>query len=232
MPLAAYACISRKNRVVSMNAHSVNGQDAPVDMRRDPIVITTGCRPSSHSNGYVLVDRDGVLNVAVANGYVTDPSMLHILPGAAVAVAELNRAGYGVIVISNQQCVGKGLLSRDGLRQITERLRDCIRDASGGDIDAFYYCPHLREERCACRKPSPGMIFAAQDRFGFDLAETPFIGDSYTDLETAKAAGTPAIFTLCGLEAERYHAGDPLPVASTPVVADLAEAVGHWLRRR
>jgi len=194
-----------------------------------PTLIETPWTTCSTHERFVLLDRDGVLNVAIANGYVMDESMLELLPGAAEGVAALNRAGYGVIVISNQQCVGKGLLSLDGLRQLTETMCARIRDVSGGSIDAVYYCPHLRDAGCACRKPLPGMILAARERFGFDLANTYFVGDSYSDLKTAKAARCPAIFALSGLEAERHRAGEPFPVEPAHIATDLREAAAYIL---
>ena len=174
---------------------------------------------------FVLLDRDGVINEAVRDGYVSDATMLRLIPGSAEAIAALNRRGYKVIVISNQQCVGKGILSLEELDRITMTLRERILAESGGVIADFFYCPHLASDECDCRKPKPGLIRTAQERHGFDLRRTFLVGDSYQDIETARRAGCPAIFVLSGLDAQRYRTGEPLPVPSTPVVADLREAI-------
>lgn len=179
---------------------------------------------------YVLLDRDGVLNVNVPRGYVTSVEMLRVLPGAAEAVARLNRAGYGVVIASNQQCVGKGVISRAELDAISQSLCERIRAESGGEIAGFFYCTHLATEGCGCRKPKPGLLIEAQRRYGFEMAGTYFIGDSYTDLETAKNAGCPSILVLSGYDAERYRAGEPAPSEPAHVAEDLAEAVEYLLR--
>ena len=177
---------------------------------------------------FILLDRDGVLNEAVRDGYVTRADMLRLLPGAAEAVAELNRNGFGVVVLSNQQCVGKGLLSAEELEEITRALRDAVRREAGGDILDFFYCPHLAADGCSCRKPQPGLILQARERYGFDPAVTFLVGDSYSDLETAARAGCPSIFVLSGLDAQRHRDGDPLPHAPAHVAEDLPAAV-RWV---
>jgi D-glycero-D-manno-heptose 1,7-bisphosphate phosphatase len=174
---------------------------------------------------YVLLDRDGVINEAVRDAYVTSPSMVRLLPGAAEAIARLNRAGYGVIVVSNQQCVGKGLLSAPGLDAITEEIHRQVRDRAGGTILDFLYCTHRASERCACRKPEPGLLLQAQRKYGFDLGDTYYVGDSFSDLETARNAGCPAVFVLSGLDASRYKAGETPAVEPAHIADDLASAV-------
>lgn len=178
---------------------------------------------------FVLLDRDGVINEVVRGGYVTDVEGVRLIPGAAAAIAELNGAGYGVAVVSNQQCVGKGLLSLDGLTEISAAIRDAVERESGGRIDDFFYCPHLASEECACRKPRPGLLIQAQERFGFDLSETYFVGDSYGDVATAGNAGCRSVLVLSGLDAERYRAGEPPPHPPEHVAADLQAAVRYIL---
>lgn len=184
---------------------------------------------TSQKTKFVLVDRDGVINEVVRDGYVTDVEGVRLLPGAAVAIAELNGAGFGVIVVSNQQCVGKGLLSLDELEGISAAIRDGVATKSGGHIEDFFYCPHLASEECACRKPKPGLLIQARERFGFDLSETYFVGDSYRDVETAGNAGCRCVFVLSGLDAERYRTGEPPPNAPEHIAADLLGAARYIL---
>jgi D-glycero-D-manno-heptose 1,7-bisphosphate phosphatase len=173
---------------------------------------------------FVLLDRDGVINVNIQGDYILNADMLELLPGAAEAIAELNRAGIEIVVASNQQCVGKGLLSAADLDALTRELEVRIRAESGGAIREFLYCTDLANTGSLRRKPEPGMLFDAQAKYGFDPAATYFLGDSFSDIEAAKRAGCRAIFLLGGNDDKRYHAGDPLPM-DVPVVADLAAAV-------
>jgi D-glycero-D-manno-heptose 1,7-bisphosphate phosphatase len=175
----------------------------------------------------VLLDRDGVLNVANPTGYILDVGDLELLPGAADAVARLNRAGYTVVVISNQQAVGKGQLSMDDLDCITDALGSWL-ERFGGHIEDFLYCTHRSAEHCDCRKPKPGLIFEAAARYGFDIKATYFIGDNYNDLATAGNAGCKAIFISSGVDSERASQGYPFPYEPEYVAWDLAEAV-DWL---
>jgi len=176
------------------------------------------------ANQFVLLDRDGVLNTAPTNRYVTSTDELSLLDGAAKAVRMFNDSGLGVLVVSNQQCVGKGLLSEQGLDEISAHLATLIRNASGGEISEFFYCRHLAEAGCDCRKPKPGLIHQAQQIHGFDLTKTFLIGDSYKDLEAAHDAGCPSILVLTGNDADRYRSGDTPPGPPEIVATDLRDA--------
>ena len=188
-------------------------------LRKGIIVLLAGT-----ARKFILLDRDGVINKAVRGGYVTSIAMLHLIPGAARAIATLNRHGYQVLVVSNQQCVGKGLLRAEELEKISAALRDMIRRESGGVIADYFYCPHLAAVNCTCRKPRPGLILEAQRRYGIRLSETYFIGDSYSDIETARRAGCRPVFVLSGLDAARYHVKEAFPSEPEFIAADLAEA--------
>lgn len=177
----------------------------------------------------ILLDRDGVINEAVRNGYVLEVDGLRLLPGSSAAIVQLERAGFTIVVVSNQQCVGKGLLSAEGLDLITEALREQIIESSGGRVADFFYCPHLAAQNCACRKPKPGLLLQAQKRYGFDLRETFFVGDTYGDVETAHRAGCRSIFVLSGLDAQRYRDGEAFPTLPEHVAEDLQGAVRHVL---
>lgn len=144
----------------------------------------------------VLLDRDGVLN-ADREDYVKTPEEFRILPGAAEAVARLNRAGYSVAVVSNQAGVPKGLLSEDALWEITSLLRQEVEKA-GGEIDGVYYCLHRNEDRCGCRKPQPGLILRACADFGVSPTECVLVGDAERDVKAARAAGCRSVLVLTG----------------------------------
>src|SRR5215472_7327706 len=108
-----------------------------------------------------FLDRDGVINKRASEGeYITRWEDVQILPGVADAIAMLNRAGFLVIVVSNQRCVAKGQISVAQLEELHERLRHSLA-ADGATIDHVYYCPHEKTPPCSCRKPAPGMLLTA-----------------------------------------------------------------------
>ncbi|MBF0284359.1 MAG: D-glycero-beta-D-manno-heptose 1,7-bisphosphate 7-phosphatase [Magnetococcales bacterium] len=144
----------------------------------------------------ILLDRDGVLNEDRPD-YVQTTEQLRLLPQAMTALARLRRAGFAVLVYTNQACVGKGLVSLETLEAIHGDLRRAA-EAAGGEIDDIFYCPHRDDEGCDCRKPKPGLILAAQRRWGFDLAETWAVGDAERDLRAAWSAGCRAALVRTG----------------------------------
>jgi D-glycero-D-manno-heptose 1,7-bisphosphate phosphatase len=103
-------------------------------------------------------------------------------------LVRFHRAGYRVIVVSNQAGVARGALTMEDLERIHDGMRADVA-AAGGRIDAIYACTHHWDEGCACRKPRPGMLFAAQRDFQLDLSRTFFLGDDPRDAEAAEAAG-------------------------------------------
>jgi D-glycero-D-manno-heptose 1,7-bisphosphate phosphatase len=96
------------------------------------------------------------------------------------------------VVVSNQAGIGRGIMREADLTDIHDRMKAEAQRA-GGQIDAIYHCPHDWDKDCACRKPSPGLLFQAQREFHLDLSRTPFIGDDDRDSEAAEAAGCPFV---------------------------------------
>ena len=113
---------------------------------------------------------------------------MHFLPGVAEAIALLNRAGFRVIVVSNQRCVAKGILTIGELDSIHQRMCRELA-AMGAQLDGIYYCPHEEQPPCGCRKPEPGMLFAAAHEHEVDLSSSWMIGDSEKDVEAGRSAG-------------------------------------------
>jgi D-glycero-D-manno-heptose 1,7-bisphosphate phosphatase len=137
----------------------------------------------------VFLDRDGVINRRVAEGeYVTRWEDFHFLPGVAEAISLLDRAGWSVIVISNQRCVAKGLLTIAELEAIHQKMLEELAK-SGAKLGGIYYCPHDKEPSCLCRKPFPGMLLTAAHEHQIDLTSSWMIGDSESDIEAGKRAG-------------------------------------------
>lgn len=141
----------------------------------------------------VFLDRDGVINKKMPEGeYVRSLSEFRLLPGVAGAIAQLNRAGRTVLVVSNQRGISLGLYTSRDVDEIHSALQERLK-AHGAHIDAFYICPHDRGA-CLCRKPLPGMFEQAQRDFAQIIpAESVMVGDSLSDMEFGWNAGMRTI---------------------------------------
>jgi len=136
-----------------------------------------------------FLDRDGVINRKLSEGlYVTRWEEMHFLPGVAEAIALLSGASFCVIVVSNQRCVAKGLLTVHELDLIHGRMCQELA-AAGAEITEVYYCPHENQPPCSCRKPPPGMLLAAARAHEIALTASRMIGDSEIDMEAGRNAG-------------------------------------------
>jgi D-glycero-D-manno-heptose 1,7-bisphosphate phosphatase len=168
-----------------------------------------------------FLDRDGVLNRKAPEGqYVTRWEDMKFLPGVHEAIRLLNNAGYFLVVVSNQRCVAKGLLTTSELDSMHARMRDDF-EAAGARIDAIYYCPHDFQPPCSCRKPQPGMLLEAARRHHLDLAASWMIGDSEHDVEAGRSVGC---------RTARLIADGKSPVGGANVVASsLLDAVHKLL---
>jgi D-glycero-D-manno-heptose 1,7-bisphosphate phosphatase len=172
----------------------------------------------------IVLDRDGVINVD-SDDYVKSPDEWRPLPGSLDAIARLGRAGYDVVVATNQSGIGRGLFTADALAAIHARMREDV-SAAGGVIKAIYVCPHRPEDGCACRKPRPGLLEEIARDFGRPLADVPFVGDKLTDVQSAAAAGARPIFIVTP-----EHGGDEKRARAlgADVYGSLAQAVDALL---
>jgi len=171
---------------------------------------------------HILLDRDGVINRRIPDGYVTSWEQFEFLPRTLDALKLLAESGYKAIVVSNQACVGKGFITSDELAQLTRRFVDAVLK-NGGRICDVYYCPHRAEDRCECRKPKPGLLRRAQREHGFVFAQTFLIGDSERDLMAAHEVGCPAVLVADGMSS--YFDAPSAPHRPLATVPDLYQAV-------
>jgi len=152
-------------------------------------------------NYTLFLDRDGVINERPMDDYVKTWDDFHFLPVFLDVIGELSHAFCTIIIISNQQGIGKNLMSEADLFDIHSNMKLAI-SGRGGRIDAIFYCPHLAAENCACRKPKTGMVETAKDQFpDIDFKRSIFIGDTETDLQLAKSAEMISV-VFGGLETE------------------------------
>jgi D-glycero-D-manno-heptose 1,7-bisphosphate phosphatase len=143
----------------------------------------------------LLLDRDGVINEEVE--YLHDPKDLVVIAGVAEAIATVNRLGIPVVVVSNQAGIGRGLYDVDAYRRVNQAIAGVLARRHAR-IDAWYFCPHLPDGNCACRKPRPGMLLAAAQELAFVLDGSVLVGDKASDLEAARAAGCRAVLVRTG----------------------------------
>lgn len=169
----------------------------------------------------VFLDRDGVINANLErNGKPVAPTTLaelKIFPDAAAAVRRLKDAGFLTIVVTNQPDVRTGLTPK----AIMEAMHDEIRRQM--PIDDMLICLHVDADNCACRKPKPGLILTAAEKYGIDLASSYIVGDRWRDVLAGQAAGCRTIYVDYGYVQDQ-------PATADRTVNSLAEAADFILR--
>lgn len=167
----------------------------------------------------VFLDRDGVLNRAVDRGGRPYPpanvAEVEILPGVSEALDRLKRAGFTLIVVSNQPDVGRGTATRETVEAINALLGAAL------PVDRFIMCYHADGDGCDCRKPRPGMLLDGAREFGVDLSGSYMVGDRWRDVEAGAAAGCKTVFLDYGY-AERQPKSADYRVGS---MADAANVI-------
>jgi D-glycero-D-manno-heptose 1,7-bisphosphate phosphatase len=147
-----------------------------------------GQRGASHGRKLVVLDRDGVINHD-SSAFIKSPDEWHPIPGSLEAIARLNRAGYRVVIATNQSGIGRGLFDTAMLNDIHEKMHRAAA-AAGARIEAVFFCPHTNLDACVCRKPLPGMLQEIIERYDVnDPAKVPMVGDALRDLQSGAAAG-------------------------------------------
>ena len=156
----------------------------------------------------VFIDRDGTLVREVSSQGLHRIEDLELLPGAAEAIHELNQTGLRAVLITNQPVIAKGFCTEAELQKIHNKL-ETLLGVEHAFLDRIYFCPHHPEkgfpgERaelkidCDCRKPKPGMLLQAQCDLNIDLSQSWLIGDTTTDVQTARNAGVHSILVRTG----------------------------------
>jgi D-glycero-D-manno-heptose 1,7-bisphosphate phosphatase len=172
---------------------------------------------------FVLIDRDGTLNVE--RHYLSDPDQLELIPGSAEAIKRLRQLGFGIAIITNQSGIARGYFDLARLEQVHVRLEEMLK-AAGTEVDGVYICPHGPDDDCACRKPLPGMVEQAVAEHGFDPAQGFVIGDKEVDVELGHAVGAISFLVRTG-HGHKYvsntkadYVVDDLPAAAR-IIEDL-----------
>lgn len=145
-----------------------------------------------NSTKAVFLDRDGVLNKARIVGNRPYPPMslehFELLPGVVEACCRLKVAGFKLIVVTNQPDVSRGKLSSDSLHDMNEKLREEL------PLDDVFTCIHDDSDLCSCRKPKPGLLYFAANKYRISLTESYLVGDRWKDITAGQAAGCKCFF--------------------------------------
>ncbi len=182
------------------------------------------------SGRVVFLDRDGVIN-RDSPDYIKRWKEFTFIPGSLAAIRDLTRAGHRLILITNQSAVNRGMITLNQLRDMHSRMTAAIR-GRGGNITDIFFCPHRPDEECDCRKPKPGMIRAAQAKYGIDLTESVMVGDSAKDMQCAENAGCGGrvlVLTGNGLESRERLAREN---RSPDFVAENLRDAAEWILDR
>ena len=141
----------------------------------------------------MFLDRDGVINEkAREHDYIKEWSEFHFLPNVIRAIAELNRANFKVIIVSNQRGIARKFMTSYDVQKIHRKMRAAMKNY-GAIINKIFVCPH-EKGKCQCRKPKPGLLKRAERSYAIDKIHSYMIGDSITDIQAGKNYG---VRTIC-----------------------------------
>lgn len=142
----------------------------------------------------VFLDRDGVINrQAPIHDYIKTWEAFEFLPGVSDAIRRLNKAGYLILIVTNQRGIARGMMTMETVNEINRRMCQEL-EREGAHIDGIYICPH-EIGQCTCRKPDIGLFLKAEHDFGVDKGRSYLVGDSETDVEAGRRYGIRTILT-------------------------------------
>ena len=175
----------------------------------------------------VILDRDGVINED-SETFIKSPEEWQALPGSLDAIAQLGRAGWRVVVATNQSGLRRKLFDIGTLIRIHDKMHRQLAEI-GGHVDAIFICPCTDLDRCTCRKPKPGMLNEIAERLFISLDDVPYIGDRASDLRAAKAAGAQPWLVRTGngatvegegIDLDGVRIFDDLPAAADALISE------------
>lgn len=179
----------------------------------------------------VFLDRDGTLNIDA--GYVTRPECVVLIDGAATSVGRLKRAGFTVVVVSNQSAIGRGFATEEAVQRTNERLQELlVAEDADAQLDAILYCPHVPETGCGCRKPETGLVLASPLASAYERTRSYIVGDKLCDIDLGlKLRLDPASCVLVQTGDGKRSLVDALAAGRTITsVPSIVEAVDHVLQ--
>jgi len=152
----------------------------------------------------VYLDRDGTINHDSPD-YIKSRSEFKFIPGSIEAIRLLTLSGFTSIIITNQSALARKFISPDELDHIHALMKNAII-SGGGKITDIFFCPHMPDDGCECRKPAPGLLLQAQRKYNIDLSKSIMVGDSAKDIECARNAGCgKAVLVKSGKDDDAEH---------------------------
>jgi len=147
-----------------------------------------------NSSWTLFLDRDGVINKRLPGRYIKDWSEFEFTSNCLQAIVEFGKIFKTIVVVTNQQGIDKGIMTKEELEKVHDTLRLKVKD-SGGHIDRIYYCPKLAIHNPPCRKPNIGMAWQAKKDFPhINFQKSFMVGDSFSDMEFGWQLGMRTIF--------------------------------------
>ena len=175
----------------------------------------------------VFLDRDGTIN-RDSPDYIKNREEFEFLPGSLEAINKLTLNGFDNIVITNQSAVPRKLITQKELEAVHHMMVDAVA-RSGGEIKDIFYCPHMPVDGCDCRKPEPGLIYQAREKYAIDLSTAVMVGDSHRDIECGHRAGCgKAVLVKSGLKGDVEEELKKKQISLDFVAEDLLDAV-EWI---
>jgi D-glycero-D-manno-heptose 1,7-bisphosphate phosphatase len=144
----------------------------------------------------VILDRDGVINQD-SDAFIKTPDEWIPIPGSLEAIGRLYKAGYQIVVATNQSGLARGLFDQNALDGIHHKMKTAIQQHSG-ELAGIYFCPHGPDDGCSCRKPKPGLLQQIEQELDIDPIQTVLVGDSLRDLQAATTFGIKPVLVLTG----------------------------------
>lgn len=167
----------------------------------------------------LFLDRDGVINVRKMGGYILSTEEFIFLPEAAESIAFFSNVFNHVFVVTNQQGIGKGLMTERNLSDIHAYMTESV-EKLGGRISACYFAPELKNEDSAMRKPNPGMALRAKSEFPeIDFSKAIMVGDTDSDIKFGKNIGMKTV---------RILTEEPVGIEADLTVSGLKELMELW----
>jgi D-glycero-D-manno-heptose 1,7-bisphosphate phosphatase len=176
----------------------------------------------------IILDRDGVINHDSPD-YIKSAEEWIPIDGSIEAIARLNKAGFTVVVATNQAGLARGKFELDDLEAMHEKLTQLVEE-KGAELAAIFYCPHHPDDKCKCRKPLPGMLDAIEAEFNTSVESCYFVGDSLRDLQAGIAKGCKPALVKTGngettlMQLQNAELADSVALSQVQVFDNLATA--------
>ena len=176
---------------------------------------------------YVILDRDGT--IIEEQHYLSDPAQVKIIPGVIEALHALRELGLGLVVVTNQSGLGRGIFDNGQLELVHQRMLELL-SLGGIQLGGIYFCPHRPEAKCDCRKPCPGMALQAARDLNFAPAEGFVIGDRVCDIEMGKNLTAETFLVRTGYGSQVEAEGKAKPDFIVDSLKDVVPIIGNKIK--